>query len=125
MARILVECGNALVAMDRVEALEACGHEVTTCTGPGHHDCPVLAGRPCEAVADADVVVSCLGDQTLRVALATKLVHPDQPVIAVLTGAEIGEIVRAVDGVAVVPSGADDRALTAAVEEALLGEARP
>lgn len=125
MARILVECGNALVAMDRVEALEAGGHEVTTCPGPSHNDCPVLAGEPCGAVADADVVVSCLGDKTLRVALATKLVHPDQQVIAVLAGAEIGEIVRAVDGVAVVPAGADDRALTAAVDEALRGEEGP
>jgi hypothetical protein len=125
MARILVECGNALVAMDRVEALEARGHEVTTCQGPNHNDCPVLSGKPCDAVADADVVVSCLGDRTLQVALATKLVHPEQPVIAILTGSEISEIVRAVDGIAVVPSGADDPALATAVEEALHGEVRP
>lgn len=119
MARVLVECGNALVTMDRVEALQAAGHEVTTCSGPDHHDCPVLAGRPCHAVANADVVVSCLGDKTLRVALATELLHPDSPVIAVLTGELTSDVVNAVDGVAVVPAGIDDDALAAAVQEAL------
>jgi pyridoxal/pyridoxine/pyridoxamine kinase len=125
MARILVECGNALVAMDRVEALHAAGHQVATCPGPNHNDCPVLSGRPCDAVADADVVVSSLGDKTLRVALATKIVHPDKQIVAILTGSEISEIVRVVDGVAVLPAGADDHTLVAAVQAALAEDASP
>lgn len=125
MARILVECGNALVALDRVEALEAAGHRVTTCPGPAHNDCPVLAGEPCQAVAEADVVVSNLGDRTLRVTLATRRMHPDRPVVAFLTSAEISEVVRAVDGVVVVPSGVDDDTLTAVVEECLTERGLP
>lgn len=119
MARILVECGNALVAMDRVEALVAAGHVVTTCPGPAHQDCPVLAGQSCGAVADADVVISSLGDRTLQIAVATKIVHPDQQIIAIVTGPEIDARSEILDGVTVIPSGIDDGALITEVTNAL------
>jgi len=119
MARVLLECGNALVTMDRVEGLRAAGHEVTTCSGPSHHDCPVLAGRSCGAVDDADVVVSCLGDKTLRVALATKLQHADRPVVAMLADSDVNGVAPLVDGVVIVPLGVGDLALAATVQRCL------
>jgi hypothetical protein len=119
MARVLLECGNALVTLDRVEGLRAAGHEVTTCSGPSHHDCPVLAGRSCDAIDDADVVVSCLGDKTLRVVLASRLQHPDRPIIAVLADSEVEGDAPLVDGVMIVPPGVDDLALAATVQRCL------
>lgn len=119
MARILVECGNALVAMDRVEALEAAGHVVTTCPGPAHHDCPVLHGDPCGSIADADVIISSLGDRTLGVVLATERIHPDKQILAVLTGPEVDGTTQILDNLTVIPPGIDDKALVAEVDDAL------
>ena len=69
--------------------------------------------------AERGAGLSLISSLRLRVTLATKRVHPDRPVIAFLTGAEISDVVRAVRGVVVVPSGVDDDALEAVVEECL------
>jgi len=39
------------------EKLRAAGYEVELCAGPGHEQCPVLAGLPCPIADRADVLV--------------------------------------------------------------------
>ena len=52
--RVLVEARGTRSALHR--SLQQSGFEVLTCPGPGRR-CPLLAGRPCPLVLEADAVV--------------------------------------------------------------------
>jgi hypothetical protein len=84
MTRVVVECSNAIVGMDRREALVAAGYDVTVCSGPATAPrtvgCPLRDARPCPLLADADVLVTVLREvQVAHVRLA----HPTLPIVVI------------------------------------------
>jgi hypothetical protein len=57
MTRVLVVHHDLDLGGQEVDSLRRLGYEVTECSGPTRNRCPVLAGRPCDLAADADVLV--------------------------------------------------------------------
>jgi len=62
--RVVIEHEDTAWQVAASRALERAGFEVVCCDGPNklrHRGCPLLAGRPCELVDSADVVINGLG----------------------------------------------------------------
>ena len=57
MTRVLVVNHDTDLADEEVDSLRRRGYEVRECLGPIGASCPVLAGRGCDLVAWAEVVV--------------------------------------------------------------------
>jgi GNAT superfamily N-acetyltransferase len=86
--RILVEAGDPEIRRTAAGLLEAAGFTVTSCAGPASgRPCPLLEGRPCGLIADADVVVHALTGTEGQAVL--ERLHPNLaagPQVLVLTG---------------------------------------
>lgn len=57
MTRVLVVNHDTDLADEEVDSLRRRGYEVRECLGPIGASCPILAGRGCDLVAWADVLV--------------------------------------------------------------------
>jgi hypothetical protein len=57
MIRVLVVNHDLDLAGQEADALRRHGYEVSECAGPTRNVCPVLAGRECDLVDRADVLV--------------------------------------------------------------------
>jgi hypothetical protein len=117
--RVVLECDVPVTALDRVEALEAAGFAVERCSGPDHHRCPVLHGKPCPAITAADVVVNGLSAHAVEVSTATAMVHPDVSQVTLLPRFDAEDVAAVVRLGNVVPNDADDDELVTAVLAAL------
>jgi DNA-binding NtrC family response regulator len=85
MTRVLVVHHDVDVADIEVDDLRRAGYEVDQCAGPiGGDECPVLHGRPCWQVDDADVLVYdtwASGDGRRALIEDLRELHPDKPVV--------------------------------------------
>lgn len=123
LTRVLIEAGNALTRLDLTESLTAHGFEVTACAGTGT-GCPLLEGRPCAHVAEADVVVNALAAQQTEVYVSQRTQHPERPVLLLTDCLRETELSLLLDDIATAPSTAGGAALAARVAE-LVQETRP
>jgi DNA-binding NtrC family response regulator len=125
MAHVLVVHHDADMADQEVDSLRRAGFAVQQCAGPMYGPCPILAGRPCPAVEEAEVLVYDVwasGDSDSGRQLIEELreQHPEIPVVLTAPGMELDWVetsgLHAVVPLVGLPSGPR---LRAAVEEAL------
>ena len=93
MTRVLVVNHDTDLADEQVDSLRRRGYEVRECLGPIGGTCPVLAGRGCDLVAWADVLVYdawATGEPDGARALVEGLraIHPEVPVVLSAPGIE-------------------------------------
>ena len=127
MTRVLVVHHDSDMADQEADSLRRRGYTAIECAGPNYWSCPILAGRECPAIADADVLVydafSASSDSE-RLIEQIREIHPGVPLVVVDQGMPLSWIQtdgeHAVTPVIGVPTG--DR-LAAAVEQALAGHA--
>ena len=93
MTRVLVVNHDTDLADEEVDSLRRRGYEVRECLGPIGGHCPVLAGRTCDLVAWADVLVYDAwatgepeGAQRLIEGLRAN--HPGVPIVLSASGIE-------------------------------------
>jgi hypothetical protein len=91
MTRVLVVHHNLDLAGQEAESLRRFGYDVIECGGPTRNHCPVLAGRPCDLVERADVLVYDVwasGDAEGARTLIENIreIHPETPVIVTSPG---------------------------------------
>lgn len=82
--RVLVEHADGAVGDHLVAGLRQRGYDALGCEGPDEQTpCPLLQGRPCAAVEQADAVVTGLVDEATGRAIATAIhsSHPDRPLL--------------------------------------------
>lgn len=81
--RVLIEDDHPALAISDFSRFEQAGFDVAFCSGPGDDPaaCPLLRGRPCPALAAADVVLHDL-EPGLGIAEAIRRQHPGIPVVA-------------------------------------------
>lgn len=91
MTRVLVVHHDLELAGQEVDSLRRFGYDVSECGGPTRNRCPVLAGRPCDLAALADVLVydawasgDAEGSRTLIENIRD--IHPDTPVVLTSPG---------------------------------------
>lgn len=94
MTRVLVVHHDLDLAGQEADSLRRHGYEVTECAGPTRNVCPVLAGRPCDLAARADVLVYDIwasGDAEGARTLIENIreVHPETPVVLTSPGLEL------------------------------------
>ena len=130
MTRVLVVNHDTDLADEEVDSLRRRGYDVRECLGPIGAHCPVIAGRPCDLVAWADVLVYdawATGEPDGAQALIEGLraLHPEVPIVLSASGIEPSWIEtagpRRITPLVGVPTGPR---LAAAVDLAFL-EARP
>ena len=80
--RLLIEDGHPALAISDFSLFRDAGFDVAFCSGPGDDPgaCPLLRGRQCPLVAEADVVLHGL-DPALGIAAAIRRQHPELPVV--------------------------------------------
>jgi hypothetical protein len=93
MTRVLVVNHDIDLADEQVDSLRRRGYDVRECLGPIGGTCPVLAGRGCDLVAWADVLVYdawATGEPDGARALVEGLraIHPEVPVVLSASGIE-------------------------------------
>ena len=93
MTRVLVVNHDIDLADNEVDSLRRRGYDVRLCLGPIGAHCPILAGRQCDLVAWADVMVYdawATGEPDGAVDLIGGLRqhHPDVPIVVTASGIE-------------------------------------
>jgi hypothetical protein len=93
MTRVVVVHHEPDMADHMSDWLRHDGYDVAECAGPAHAPCPILHGRPCQAVEDADVLVYdvwATGDSASERELIESLrdLHPGKPVVLLSPGLE-------------------------------------
>ncbi|HEV2374571.1 MAG TPA: hypothetical protein VGS19_20710 [Streptosporangiaceae bacterium] len=80
--RVLVEDDRAALAFSDFSQFQQAGFDVAFCTGPGGDPraCPLMRGRECKVLANADVVLHGL-DSRLGIAAAIRRRYPGLPVV--------------------------------------------
>jgi DNA-binding response OmpR family regulator len=91
MTRVLVVHHDTDMADQEVDSLRRSGYVVQQCAGPMFGPCPILAGRPCPAVGEADVLVYDVwasGDSDSGRQLIEDLreQHPEIPIVLTAPG---------------------------------------
>jgi len=94
MTQVLVVNHDLDLAGQEADSLRRLGYDVIECAGPTHNHCPVLAGRPCDLAARADVLVYdswASGDAEGARMLVENLreIHPDTPIVLTSPGLEL------------------------------------
>ena len=94
MTRVLVVHHDLDLADQEAESLRRFGYEVVECGGPIRNQCPILAGRPCDLIERADVLIydvwasgDAEGARTLIEGI--REIHPDTPVVLTSPGLEL------------------------------------
>jgi DNA-binding response OmpR family regulator len=94
MTRVLVVHHDPDIADQQADSLRRAGYAVAQCAGPIHGPCPIVAGRPCVAVDDADVLVYDVwatgesdGGRNLIERLREQ--HPEIPIVLSAPGLEL------------------------------------
>lgn len=128
MTRVLVVHHDVDVADIEVDDLRRAGYEVDQCAGPvGGDACPVLDGRPCWQVENADVLVYdewAAGDGRRSLIDDLREMHPDKPVV-LTSGGLLLDWVQAEGPHGVTPAvGPPDQGVLAAAVEAALRHAK-
>ena len=126
MTRVLVVHHDIDVADIEVDDLRRAGYEVDQCAGPvGGDACPVLHGRPCWQVEEADVLVYDVwasGDGSRTLIEDLRDLHPDKPVVLTSGGLMLDWVEgRGPHGVTPALGPPDRSVLAAAVEAAIQG----
>lgn len=119
MTRVLLVYHDPEIADSEGDMLRAAGYQVDRCAGPvGGEPCPVLEGRPCWQVDEADVLVYDTWDPIHGELLVDDLrrFHPDKPLV--LT-APAPSAASAGEGLAPVVAAEARSALIPAIERAL------
>jgi hypothetical protein len=129
MTRVLVVHHDVDVADIQVEDLRRAGYEVDQCAGPiGGDACPVLHGKPCWQVAEADVLVYdawASGDGRRALIEDLRELHPDKPVV-LTSGGLLLDWVEGEGPHQVTPAlGPPDQGVLAAAVEAALHSGTP
>jgi DNA-binding NtrC family response regulator len=93
MTRVLVVNHDIDLADNEVDSLRRRGYDVRLCMGPIGAHCPILAGRPCDLVAWAEVMVYdawATGEPDGAVELIGGLRehHPEVPIVVTASGIE-------------------------------------
>jgi hypothetical protein len=131
MTRVLVVNHDTDLADEEVDSLRRRGYEVRECLGPIGAACPILAGRGCELVDWAEVLVYdawATGEPDGAQGLIEGLrgAHPEVPIVLSASGMEPSWIETAgphrITPLVGVPTGAR---LAAAIEQALRPEETP
>jgi hypothetical protein len=80
--RLLIEDSHPALAISDFSLFKDAGFDVAFCSGPGEEPgaCPLLRGRQCPLVAEADVVLHGL-DPVLGIAAAIRRQRPQLPVV--------------------------------------------
>jgi len=89
MTRVLVVHHDNDMADQEADSLRRHGYTPFQCSGPNYWSCPILAGRPCPAVADADVLVYDIwsaGNESQQLIEELRELHPDIPLVVVAQG---------------------------------------
>lgn len=126
MTRVLVVHHDIDMADIEVDDLRRAGYEVDQCAGPiGGDACPVLHGRPCWQVEQADVLVYdawASGDGRRALIDDLRELHPDKPVVLTSGGLMLDWVEsRGPHGVTPALGPPDRSVLAAAVEAARKG----
>jgi DNA-binding NtrC family response regulator len=125
MTRVLVVHHDADMADEEAESLRRAGYEVQLCAGPNYGPCPILAGLPCPAVEDAEVLVydvwSSGNSETERMLIETlREMYPELPVVLTAPGIEFDWVETiGIHGVVPLVGTAVGEPLRLAVERAL------
>jgi DNA-binding NtrC family response regulator len=124
MTRVLVVHHDVDVADIEVDDLRRAGYEVDQCAGPmGGDACPVLHGKPCWQVEEADVLVYdawASGDGRRALIEDLRQMHPDKPVVLTSGGLLLDWVEgHGPHGVTPALGPPDQSVLVAAVEAAL------
>jgi DNA-binding response OmpR family regulator len=93
MTRVLVVHHDQDMGDQEADSLRGAGYEVEQCAGPTFGPCPILHGRPCFAVEQADVLVYDVwasGDTNTERDLIELLreQHPRIPIVLTAPGME-------------------------------------
>ena len=93
MTRVLVVHHDQDMGDQEADSLRRAGYEVEQCAGPTFGPCPILHGRPCPAVEQADVLVYDVwasGDTNTERDLIELLreQHPRIPIVLTAPGME-------------------------------------
>jgi hypothetical protein len=124
-ARAVIEGVDGAERWLVARALEEVGFEVLTCNGPVEQQgpCPLVAGRGCSAVEDADVVVNLLGlrhPSTQEIVTAIRAARPDIGIVAQASAYDVthlSELLRDT-GCTVVSPLASSRSFATAAQQA-------
>lgn len=107
--RVLLEHADVDVREPLAHALTERGYDVITCPGPhGGRTCPVLHGRPCYALDDADAVVTGLALTPTGRAIALQALRAaERPIVVEGTPTMLAAAAPAVTAAAIYPLTAD------------------
>jgi DNA-binding NtrC family response regulator len=125
MTRVLVVHHDPDMADQEADSLRRLGYTPIQCAGPSYWSCPILAGEPCPAVTDADVLVYDVwstGSSESGKVLIEELreLHPDIPLVVVDQGMALNWVeTEGVHNVTPVTGAPTGERLAAAIEEAL------
>jgi hypothetical protein len=125
MTTVLVVNHDIDVADEQASSLRRLGYEVSQCTGPTAWACPILDGRSCPWVAEADVLVYdvwATGERGGAQDLITGLrdLHPNIPIVLAAPGMELSWVeTTGRHGVTPLVGKPNGAALGAAIEMAL------
>jgi hypothetical protein len=121
--RVLVEGRTGWAAQD---AVTRAGKDVAICAGPlaRRGECPVLRGGTCPLVDGADVIVVSLASSDERLDELLRAHRARTGAAPVVVEAPSTATTTVPEGTRVIPTGADERTVLAAVDAAL-AEARP
>jgi len=125
--RVLIEHPNSLARLDLSEELRAAGYEVVTCAGPARRrgePCPLLEGRPCSLVEDADVVVNALAADRARIYVGQRVTAPETTVLLLASEAAFRDLASILEGVEHAPTTTGGQELVALID-ALRSTRRP
>jgi hypothetical protein len=91
VTRVLVVHHDSEIADQEVDSLRRVGYALQQCAGPPYGPCPVLDGRPCPAIAEADVLVldagtGCYAESGPNLIELLREHYPDLPIV--LTSAD-------------------------------------
>jgi DNA-binding NtrC family response regulator len=111
------------MADHEADALRRHGYTAVECSGPNYWSCPILAGRECPAIEDADVLVydafSASSDSE-RLIEQIREIHPGVPLVVVDQGMPVNWIeTEGEHGVTPLIGAPTGERLAQAVEDAL------
>jgi hypothetical protein len=127
MTTVLIVNHDLDVADQHADSLRRLGYDVLQCAGPATGPCPIMAGRPCEWVDRADVLVYdvwATGEPGGARQLIEQLrdLHPQVPIVLSAPGLELSWVeTEGRHRVTPLVGRANGSRLAGAVEAALLG----
>jgi DNA-binding NtrC family response regulator len=129
MTRVLVVHHDPDMADQEADSLRRYGYDPVECSGPNFWACPILAGQPCPAIDDVDVLlydVYSASSDSQRLIEQIREIHPGAPLVVSGLGMDVEWLeTQGIHGVTPVIGPATGERLAGAIELAISAAKTP